>query len=180
MGLNKNYCRNPDGFKEGLWCPTIGVADADGDFGLCDPMAASDYISFELGFERLEGDNSYKSTTKVQDDFINTNPTACPASFGIELANGDSISAAGSNGGSKGGTVSDWISIDGDGYISIGEANYKGGDFGLRVYSFTAFNEKVYKSLTITEICIKQTVDTGAADSFALEAVETGDGGDVN
>lgn len=181
MGLDRNYCRNPGGDKEGLWCPTVGSLGADGDFGMCDPMAATGSLDFEIGYDRDDGDLSYKSTTSLYDDFINTNPTVCPVSFGLDTANGDSIEGPNSNGNdidgnSKSGAVADWINIDSDGYINISEGNYKGGDFDLRVYAMTDFDEKTYKSLTIKEICIKQTVTTGADTSYTVEAVEMSTG----
>jgi hypothetical protein len=48
------------------------------------------------------------------------------------------------------------VSLDSDGKIAIDESAYPGGpDISLQVKAITDFNEAVYKSITITEICGK-------------------------
>jgi hypothetical protein len=64
------------------------------------------------------------------------------------------------------------VSINSDGLIAIDESAYPGGaELSLQVKAITDFDAPVYKPITITEICGKQTVAT--SDSYTLEAVET-------
>jgi hypothetical protein len=88
--------------------------------------------------------------TAVTVDFTNTNPSGCPTSYRLDQDNtgqGTEIEAS----------MKTWLTINAANKIQIQESVYPGGDFNLWVRAITDFGTPLFKAITITEKCGRQT-----------------------
>jgi hypothetical protein len=89
------------------------------------------------------------SKSKPSVDFVNSNAFACDVRYSIVDTEGEPITE----------DIAAYLSINSDGDIAVDEASYPGGvDVSLQIRAITDYGTPVFKPLTISEICGKQTL----------------------
>ena len=109
----------------------------------CDKLTNQDYVYDAV----KNGPLALKAPTKPKDDFTNTNEAGCPIIFSVVKSDGSALDAGFSN----------WIYINSNDELELNEYTYTGGDHTLKVKAVTNFGTPLFKTITITEKCGRQT-----------------------